>query len=251
MKVIAAELKLQDEANEPVNSVGRYYPDEAKVPGTESPVLDEGHVLADSLGGVANAYNITPQESTLNRHGDQAYMESIMRDTLYAGGTVTNILAIITYPNNTTQIPSHYSFTYTLNGEVMNDEFDNVNPDVANESINETETQEDTSTNDTSVDSNVTIIELDKYAEFIILKNNSDESIDITGWKIVSVRGNQSFIFTQYVLQPNTTVKVGDIEKNPDVDFHWLDGRGTWNNSQSDPGELYDNNGTIIDRYDD
>ena len=58
--------------HEPVNASGRYCNDEAKVPGVEEPDLDEGHVIADSLGGVSNAYNITPQNSTLNRHGDQA-----------------------------------------------------------------------------------------------------------------------------------------------------------------------------------
>ena len=74
VKVVAKEVILQDDSKEPVNSKGRYYPDEAKVPGVESKNLDEGHVIADSLGGVSNAYNITPQNSTLNRHGDQAYM---------------------------------------------------------------------------------------------------------------------------------------------------------------------------------
>ncbi len=83
VKVIADEIILQDDSSEPVNSDGRYYDDEAKVPGTESPDLDEGHVIADSLGGVSNAYNITPQDSTLNRYGDQAYMEKVIRD---AGG---------------------------------------------------------------------------------------------------------------------------------------------------------------------
>lgn len=70
VKVTAKEIILQDDATEPVNSDGRYYDDEAKVPGVESKGLDEGHVIADSLGGVSNAYNITPQNSTLNRHGD-------------------------------------------------------------------------------------------------------------------------------------------------------------------------------------
>lgn len=74
VRVVADEIILQDDNNEPVKSNGRYYSDEAKVPGVESDNLDEGHVIADSLGGVSNAYNITPQESTLNRHGDQAYM---------------------------------------------------------------------------------------------------------------------------------------------------------------------------------
>lgn len=125
VKVVAKEIILQDEANEPVTSKGRYYGDEAKVPGVERPDLDEGHIIADSLGGVSNAYNITPQESTLNRHGDQAYMEKNIRD---AGGC-TDFTAIITYPDTKTQIPSHYSYTYTLRGNVIHDEFDNINPD--------------------------------------------------------------------------------------------------------------------------
>lgn len=121
VKVIAKEIILQDEKKEPVNSKGRYYDDEAKVPGVESKNLDEGHIIGDSLGGVSNAYNITPQDSTINRHGDQAYMEKVIRD---AGGC-TDFVAIITYPNTKTQIPSHYSYTYTINGNVINDEFDN------------------------------------------------------------------------------------------------------------------------------
>ena len=131
VKVVAKEIVLQDDSKEPVNSSGRYYPDEAKVPGVESKNLDEGHVIADSLGGVSNAYNITPQNSTLNRHGDQAYMEKAIRD---AGGC-TDFIAIITYPNTTTQIPSHYSYTYTIKGKVINDEFDNINPDEYNSSL--------------------------------------------------------------------------------------------------------------------
>ena len=131
VRVIADEIILQDDNTEPVSSSGRYYSDEAKVPGVESHVLDEGHIIADSLGGVSNAYNITPQDSTLNRHGDQAYMEKVIRD---AGG-VTNFEAIITYPNTETQIPSSYKYTYTLRGNVIVDTFDNVNPDEVNKSL--------------------------------------------------------------------------------------------------------------------
>jgi beta-N-acetylhexosaminidase len=53
----------------------RYNKSKANVSGTENSNLNQGHVIADSLGGVSNAYNITPQDSVLNRHGDQAYME--------------------------------------------------------------------------------------------------------------------------------------------------------------------------------
>ena len=45
VKVVAKEIVLQDDSKEPVNSNGRYYPDEAKVPGVESKDLDEGHVI--------------------------------------------------------------------------------------------------------------------------------------------------------------------------------------------------------------
>ena len=128
VRVVAAEIILQDDATEPVNSNGRYYDDEAYVPGTENSNLDQGHVIADSLGGVANAYNITPQDSVLNRYGDQAYME---RNIVQAGGA-TNFEAIITYPDTTTQVPNHYKYTYTINGYQVVDEFQNVNPDEYN-----------------------------------------------------------------------------------------------------------------------
>lgn len=131
VRVAAKEIILQDDSKEPVNSKGRYYSDEAKVPGVESEYLDEGHVIADSLGGVSNAYNITPQNSVLNRHGDQAYMEKAIRE---AGGC-TYFLAIITYPNTTTQIPSHYRYSYTINGNDIRNEFDNVNPDEHNANL--------------------------------------------------------------------------------------------------------------------
>lgn len=131
VRVIADEIILQDDSSEPVLSSGRYYPDEAKVPGVESETLDEGHIIADSLGGVANAYNITPQDSILNRHGDQAYME----DSISRAGGATDFEAIITYPNTQTQIPSSYQYTYTLMGNKIVDSFDNLNPDEVNASL--------------------------------------------------------------------------------------------------------------------
>ncbi|MGG0739872.1 DNA/RNA non-specific endonuclease [Niallia taxi] len=150
VRVIADEIILQDDNNEPVLSSGRYYPDEAKVPGVESDVLDEGHIIADSLGGVSNAYNITPQNSTLNRHGDQAYMEDAIRK---AGGA-TNFEAIITYPDTKTQIPSSYQYTYTLLGKEIVDTFDNVNPDEVNASLGLTGSESSDSTSSTFSNTN-------------------------------------------------------------------------------------------------
>lgn len=156
VRVISDEIILQDDSKETVLSSGRYYADEAKVPGVESDVLDEGHIIADSLGGVSNAYNITPQDSTLNRHGDQAYMEDVIRRAAGA----TNFEAIITYPNTKTQIPSSYQYTYTVKGNEIVDKFDNRNPDEVNSSLGLTgsEPAESTSSNTSgdisSVDTN-------------------------------------------------------------------------------------------------
>ena len=131
VRVIADEIILQNDKTEDVNSSGRYYADEAKVPGVEDPNLDEGHIIADSLGGVSNAYNITPQNSALNRYGDQAFMEDVIRK---AGGA-KDFEAIITYPNTTTQIPSRYQYTYTVRGNTVTDTYDNVDPEEVNESL--------------------------------------------------------------------------------------------------------------------
>ncbi|NLY71320.1 MAG: hypothetical protein GX076_06545 [Clostridiales bacterium] len=155
VRVVAKEIVPQDDSTEPVTSNGRYYHDEAKVPGTELPNYDQGHVIADSLGGVSNAYNITPQDSTLNRHGNQAYMEKVIRD---AGGC-TDFEAIITYPNTETHIPSKYKYTYTIKGEVIVDEFENVNPDKVNKALIENQKATDLSSVDKDGNGRVTIAE--------------------------------------------------------------------------------------------
>lgn len=146
VRVVADEITIQNDNTEPVKSHGRYCNDEAKVAGVESSDLDEGHIIADSLGGVSNAYNITPQNATLNRHGDQAYMEENIRK---AGGA-TNFEAIITYPNTTTQTPSSYQYTYTIKGTKVVDKFDNVNPDKVNVSSGLTTNKQSSSTSSNS-----------------------------------------------------------------------------------------------------
>lgn len=109
--VEADEIILQNDDQE-ISGDDRYCNDEAKVPGTEQADLDEGHVIADSLGGASNAYNITPQGSQLNRYGTQADIEEDIRS---AGGA-TNFVADIEYPDTETQIPTSYTITYTIDG---------------------------------------------------------------------------------------------------------------------------------------
>lgn len=119
--VIAKEIVLQDERRERVTSSGRYYPDEARVPGTQLKEYDQGHVIADSLGGVSNAYNITPQSSFVNRKGPQAEMEKRIRDNKGC----SDFVCFIRYPDEDTQIPESYEVIYRIDGKIFNSEFKN------------------------------------------------------------------------------------------------------------------------------
>ncbi len=119
--VEAEEIILQNDELEDVTSSGRYCKDEAEVKGTEDINFDEGHVIADSLGGVSNSYNITPQDSYLNQHGEQYQMEELIRK----GGGATNFKAYINYPNDFTMIPSSYKITFEMNGVEYNYEYKN------------------------------------------------------------------------------------------------------------------------------
>lgn len=193
--VLANIIILQDDDTEPVNSNGRYYYDEAAVPGTEESHLDQGHVIADSLGGVANAYNITPQHYILNRYGDQAYMENAIRS---ANGC-TNFLAIISYPSIDTQIPDFYTIQYDLMGNTIIDAFPNANPEKEDEEINIV-----------IVEENVEIIPEDEIEQLQDLS-----AIDINGNGIVTIAeakaaGYQMPITSEHWLYPYMIDKDGD-----------------------------------------
>ncbi|WOO89923.1 DNA/RNA non-specific endonuclease [Mollicutes bacterium LVI A0078] len=135
-KVTAEDIVLQNDSKEPVNSTGRYCSDEAKVPGTEQSDLDEGHVIADSLGGVSNAYNITPQASSVNRAGGPQYsFEQEILKAEQSGKQVTSFSATIKYPNTKTQIPTSYSVSYKIDGVLKSYSFDNDNYTSSNTKV--------------------------------------------------------------------------------------------------------------------
>lgn len=94
----------------------------------------------------------------------------------------------------------------------------------------------------------IEIINIDKKDELVTIKNTSSSSMNLKGWKLISLRGNQEFIFPEYNIEPGgiLTVTSGDLEG----DLIW-GSRNIWNNTESDPAELYDNNGNLIFTYDD
>lgn len=123
IKVSAKKLEIQNKNENLIN--GRYCKDEAKVSGTEKKEYDEGHVIADSLGGASNSYNITPQDSFLNRKGKQYQMEDELRKAIVENHDVHDFNAIISYPNSSSTIPNHYHIEVYIDNNKKIYDYDN------------------------------------------------------------------------------------------------------------------------------
>jgi len=96
----------------------------------------------------------------------------------------------------------------------------------------------------------VAIVSIDLQAEIVIIKNGGTAEANLTGWKLVSIEGNQTFTFPAITLAPGATVKVTSGSKaqhNPPTELKWT-GSYIWNNDE-DPGELYDAAGNLVSKY--
>jgi len=155
--------------------------------------------------------------------------------------------------------PTNVEFSEPINSE------DTVSIEI-DESTDKTNTEADNEVQDEFNDSNliiesgpiniipngpIAITGLDKNAEMITITNMSDENVNIGGWKIVSVHGNQWFIFSSDLILPSgDSIKVGGYSAKEQCDLIWEVGNGIWSNSKSDPAELYDAEGNLINRVD-
>jgi len=87
--------------------------------------------------------------------------------------------------------------------------------------------------------------------EVVVLKNNSSTDVDMTGWRLVSVQGGQTYYFPSgFVLKAGDSVKVVSgrgAEGNGIDTLKWTDSY-IWNN-EGDPGKLIDKNGEVISEY--
>lgn len=95
--------------------------------------------------------------------------------------------------------------------------------------------------------SDVVIESIDLEGEIVKIKNNGTNDIDISGWKLVSVKGNQT-----YSIPSGTIIKAGAIltiasGKKATGDLKWS-GAYIWNND-GDPGVLYDKDGNEVSRF--
>lgn len=91
-------------------------------------------------------------------------------------------------------------------------------------------------------------LEVDKPAELVTIVNTTSSPIDLEGWKLVSVRGNQTYTFDSFELSAGGKVaiksgknKASGSETAQDELSHvfvW-EVDNVWNNYEEDPAELY------------
>ena len=93
---------------------------------------------------------------------------------------------------------------------------------------------------------NIVITGLDKNAELVTIKNTGANDVNLSGWVLVSVTGNQRYTFPTYTLKAGGKVTVAS--GGAVGDFIWTKSH-IWNNSSSDPAELYDAQGNLISTF--
>ncbi|MDQ0059557.1 thermonuclease family protein [Paenibacillus harenae] len=94
---------------------------------------------------------------------------------------------------------------------------------------------------------------VDKQAEIATITNNSDMNIELGGWKLVSVRGNQTYEFEKYKLSAGDKVTISSNNGKdllPDKHLRWGK-ESIWSNSETDPGELYNANNELVTVWED
>jgi hypothetical protein len=97
----------------------------------------------------------------------------------------------------------------------------------------------------------IVISALDKGAEYVSIYNTTDSPIIIGGWKMVSIRGEQTFVFPAgYVLGGKKTCQLtsGSLKNTGDFTMALTT---IWNNYESDPAVLYDSSGNEVSRWND
>lgn len=95
-------------------------------------------------------------------------------------------------------------------------------------------------------DLGIVIENIDKVEEVVTIRNKSALDIDLRGYLLVSMTGNQRFVFPSFILKAGTSMTVSSGDQNGDV--IWTTAN-IWNNSKSDPGILSDSTGREVSRF--
>lgn len=126
--------------------------------------------------------------------------------------------------------------------ELIADARSNIRGLWAEESVDNTDPSEDKKTDTSPLNSGpVAITVLDYFGEVVQLQNNSSVDVDMTGWKLVSTKGNQTFYFPDgFILKAGASIQVvsGKDAANGEGKLKWTTAN-VHNNDGDDPVELF------------
>ncbi len=91
----------------------------------------------------------------------------------------------------------------------------------------------------------VTITSVGLETEQVVIENTSAVSVQMSGYRLLSVRGNQFYTFPNYLLEAGKSVTVYSGKGSGDL--KWT-GSYMWNND-GDPAELYDPYGNLVSSF--
>lgn len=96
---------------------------------------------------------------------------------------------------------------------------------------------------------------VDKRGELVTIANLTSSPIRMDGWKLVSVRGNQTYTFDRVTLPANGTLLVYSgteamDEQDEDTVLIW-EASNVWNNTEADPAELYNELSELVAVWED
>lgn len=188
-------------------------------------VLKVGHHGSNSSSGQAFLNKVTPKYAVISvgEGNDYGHPAQTTLDKLNSVGTViyrTDKDGTVVFKSDGTNI-------------------------AVNKSPNSTTSTGNTGTG-TTTKTNVVISSVDKVAEIVTIENKSSNDVNLSGWVLVSVTGNQRYTFPTYTLKASAKVTVASGGKSGDL--IWSKSN-MWNNSTSDPAQLYDAQNNLISTY--
>ena len=92
----------------------------------------------------------------------------------------------------------------------------------------------------------VTIVNVDKVAEYVEIQNLTQAAVNLRDWRLVSERGSESCTL-RGTLEPNEILRIWARRGDPGFDCRL--GREIWIDNEVDPAVLYDAKGQEVSRY--
>ena len=83
----------------------------------------------------------------------------------------------------------------------------------------------------------------------ISIANDGSEAVDITGWYILSEKGNEMFVFPDMTLRPGEKITITSQSSDAKGDLTWPE-KKVWHKSKADKAMLYDVYGRLIHEID-